>query len=181
MSRAFNEGSWQRTRVMARALPSSIVALLALSPSSAAADEGEWVVSAEPQLGFFTGSARDASTELGAGGQASLWLGLSPAAWIFASAGGEASLGEGPSILEAIGGAVVALDVLRVIPFLELGAGADIVGGEVAPLLRLGVGADYLFSPSFSMGVVGRYRPLFGREGEDWVTVSLRLSFRGEL
>ena len=161
------------------ALPCSVLAALFL-PGFAHADEGEWVLGIEPQLGLFSAAGDDAELQLGAGGQLSFWIGLSDAAWLFVAGGVEVGLDGGPTVGEGIAGAVAALDVLRTIPFIELGAGADLIGGELAPLLRLGVGADYLITPDLSFGAVARYRPLFGREGESWLTFSLRLGFRGD-
>lgn len=161
------------------ALPCSVLTALLL-PAFAQADDGEWVLGIEPQVGLFHGAAEDAAVQPGIGGQLSFWIGLSDAAWLFVAGGAEVSLDGGPTIGEGIAGAVAALDVLRTIPFIELGAGADVIGGELAPLLRLGVGADYLLTPDLSLGAVARYRPLFGREGESWLTFSLRLGFRGD-
>jgi hypothetical protein len=155
-------------------------ALAAISiPCPALADEGEWVLALEPEVGVFDPSG-GGDNELGAGGQATFWIGLSPASWLFASTGAEVSLTEGPEIGEAVVGAVAALDVLRTIPFLEAGGGLSLVRGEVMPLLRLGLGADYLVSPTFSVGAVVRYRPFFG-DGDQWLTFHLRIALRGEL
>ncbi|MFO0725051.1 MAG: hypothetical protein U1E65_14825 [Myxococcota bacterium] len=140
------------------------------------ADEGEWVLALEPDFGAFSDVD---GTRIGFGGQASLWLGLTTATWLFVDGGAHRALDGGPTIGETVGGVVVALDVLRTIPFAELGLGADVLPGRVEPVLRLGIGADFLVTPRFSVGVVGRYRPVFGAGGESWYTLSLRIGLRG--
>ena len=74
----------------------------------------------------------------------------------------------------------LALDVLRAIPFVDPGIGGTLVDSEPVPVLRVGVGLDYLVSSHLVVGAAARYRPSFGRGGEDWWTLSLRLGWRDE-
>ncbi|MCC7385455.1 MAG: hypothetical protein IT384_26635 [Deltaproteobacteria bacterium] len=152
----------------------------ALLPSAAVADDDEWLLALEPGLGLFSAADPAVALRAGLGGEASLWLGVDEAAWIFLSGGAEQSLGDGPAIGEAAAGLALAIDVLRTIPFLEVAGGLGWHSGDLAPLLRLGLGADYLLSPSFSVGGVVRYRPFYGVEGESWLTFHLRFSYRGQ-
>lgn len=157
-------------------------AALSATPGAAVADEREWVVVAEPTFGVYRGPIDGEDTAaVGGGGALAGWIGLTPAAWLFASAGVAAHSDGAPVIGEAVGGVVLALDVLRAIPFLDLGIGGTLVDAEPVPVLRVGLGLDYLVTPRAFVGLVARYRPSFGRGGEDWWTISLRLGWRDEL
>lgn len=146
--------------------------------NAAHAGVDEWLLTAEPGWALLSGD----EARHGAGGTVSFALGVSPATWLFAAGGAYVVPGDDPTtIVEVVGGLVVALDVLRTVPFLEAAGGLDLLDGTPAPLLRVGVGADYLVSPSFSVGGVVRYRPLFGVESERLLTLDLRLSWRSEL
>ena len=172
------EGSARPSRRRAASVASGVIwATLAAVAGPAQADSGEWALILEPAIGLYRPTGGDA--QLGAGGDVAAWLGLTTAASLFVSVGG-AWVSDGPPIGEALGGVALALDVLRTIPFLEVGLGAALVDTEVVPALRLGLGADYLLSPRLSIGGVARYRPAFGRGEEDWLTFSLRLGWRGE-
>lgn len=157
---------------------------LALGAGRAArAASDELIVAAEP--GYLRLSSTEASQNA-VGGTASVWLGLTDALWLAASGGGFQVLDETERrgtffAWEAFGGLVAALDVFRVVPYLEAMGG--VVGGPegVHPTLRLGLGADYLLTPSLSLGAVARYRPL----PEDDIAASglsaqLRLAWRLE-
>lgn len=163
---------------------SAWVALLSLMlPATAArADEREWLLVLEPTLAVYqtTAGGQD-TTAVGAGGSAVAWFGLTSAAWLFASVGAAAHVDEAPVVGEAVGGLALALDVLRAVPFVDVGLGGSLVDGEAVPVLRLGVGLDYLVTSHVLVGAVARYRPAFGRGDEDWWTVSLRLGWRDEL
>ena len=163
-----------------RVLPALVLAACLGQPWAAAADDDEWVIAAEPDYALHTAPGTDASH--GTGGNLSAWFGVSEAAWLTVSAGAWTYLGEvaPPTVFEAVGGLVVALDVLRVIPFLEAAAGANIIDGVPTPVLRVGVGADYLVSEALSIGGVVRYRPLFDTGGDQMVTIGLRVGLRGE-
>ena len=55
-----------------------------------------------------------------------------------------------------------ALDVLRYVPFVSIGAGGAVIGGGgVDPgwrsFIELGVGLDVIESPTFSWGVAARF------------------------
>ena len=144
--------------------------------------EDELIVALEP--GYDRLSHPDGSQH-GLGGTASVWLGLSDDLWLALSGGGF-HVGDAPqhdalSRWEAFGGIVAALDVFRVVPYVEAMAG--IVGGPsgLHPTARLGVGADYLLTPELSLGAVLRYRPLPAEDLADAaVTAQARLAWRLE-
>lgn len=163
-------------------LACSALAALAALPSAAWADAGEWLLLAEPTLDVYRGPVDGQDTAaVGGGGSAAAWLGLSTAAWLFVSAGATVHSQGAPAIGEALGGFALALDVLRAIPFVEVGLGATLARGEPLPVLRLGLGLDYLVSPSLFVGLAARYRPVFGAGSEDLWTIALRIGARGEL
>ncbi len=162
-------------------------ALLFLAPAlvsagPAWADEHEWLLVAEPTFGVYHGPvAGEQVTAPGGGGALAAWLGVTSAAWLFASAGAYVHSDDAPVVGEALGGLALALDVLRAIPFAEVGIGGTLVEGEPVPVLRVGLGLDYLVTSSFVVGAAARYRPAFGRGDEDWWTLSLRFGWRDEL
>jgi hypothetical protein len=157
--------------------PLLICPLLFAIPSLAWGAEGEAVVAVEP--GWAIQSAPERTEHTFAAG-ASLWLGLTDSVWAAASLGFTGPGGDFRSV-EACGGLVLALDVLRVIPFLEAQAGLLASGEQTTALVRLGFGADYFLTERLSVGAVARYRPLPSELGDGLVTVEARLAFRLEL
>jgi len=157
--------------------PLLICPLLFAIPSLAWGAEGEAVVAVEP--GWAIQSAPERTEHTFAAG-ASLWLGLTDSVWAAASLGFTGPGGDFRSV-EACGGLVLALDVLRVIPFLEAQAGLLASGEQTTALVRLGFGADYFLTERLSVGAVARYRPLPSGRGDGLVTVEARLAFRLEL
>jgi hypothetical protein len=163
-------------------LASSVLAALAALPTSARADAEEWLVLVEPTLDVYQGAVDgQATTAVGGGGAVAGWLGLTTSAWLFVSAGGTVHSQGAPVVGEAVGGFALALDVLRAIPFLEVGLGATWVRDEPLPVLRLGLGLDFLVSPHTFVGLAARYRPVFGAGGEDLWSIALRVGWRDEL
>lgn len=64
--------------------------------------------------------------------------------------------------VSVVAGVTYAVDVLRLIPFVDLGFGLLDVGGDVASYRRdmgfeLGVGAEYLLSPKWTLAALARY------------------------
>lgn len=157
--------------------PLPICAFLLAVPSLASGAEGEVVVAAEPGWAIQSAPAR---TDHNFGAGASLWMGLTDSVWAAASLGFTGPGGDFRSV-EACGGLVLALDVLRIIPFLEAQAGLLASGEETTALVRLGFGADYFLTERLSLGAVARYRPLPSELGDGLLTVQGRLAFRLEL
>lgn len=160
---------------MRSALP--ICALALAFPSLGVAAEGEAVVAAEPGLAILSAPE---STDHAFAASASVWLGLTDAVWAAAGLGFSGPGGEAKTV-EAVGGLIVALDVLRIIPFGELMAGILTHGDQSTALVRLGFGADYFLTDRLSLGAVARYRPLPSEIGDGLLTVEGRLAFRLEL
>lgn len=151
------------------------------TPASAAPDE--LIVAVEP--GYERRVQPDGGQD-GVGGSLSAWLGLTDSLWLMGSAGlfGVVRGDEGdddPVRYEVMGGIVGALDVFRIVPFVELGAGVVGVKSQVLPTVRLGAGLDYLLNPQWAVGAVLRYRPLPEEDlAQAAISAQLRLSFRFE-
>jgi hypothetical protein len=145
-------------------------------PGTAIAAEEEWLIAAEP--GWSWESGVDAH-RLGGGLTAA--LGLSPAAWAFVGGAARAPISPAVGVgWEAVAGVQLALDVLRTIPFLEVGGGVAGVGDRLGPLLRVGIGADHLITPSLGLGAVVRVRALAGVDEARGLSLALRLTWRDE-
>lgn len=157
--------------------PLLICAFLVGVPGLARGAEGEAVVAVEPGWAIQSAPER---TDHSFGAGASVWLGLTDSVWAAASVGFTGPGGDFRSV-EACGGLVLALDVLRIIPFLEAQAGLLASGEEATALVRLGFGADYFLTERLSLGAVARYRPLPTELGDGLLTVEGRLAFRLEL
>lgn len=167
---------------MRSALACSALAALTALPGAAKADAEEWLLLVEPTLDVYHGPVDgQATTAVGGGGAIAGWLGLSTTAWLFVSAGATVHSQGAPVVGEAVGGFALALDVLRAIPFLEVGLGGTVIRGDPLPVLRLGLGLDFLVSPRTFVGLAARYRPVFGEGGEDLWTLALRIGWRDEL
>ncbi len=164
---------------MERVLGWLVAAALTAHGGAALAGEDEWVVALEPEGTLLT--PHGGSPTFGAGGQLTAWFGVTEAFWLGAAGGAWVYPDDAAPdlVAELVATAVVALDMLRTIPFLEGGLGADLIDGSLSPVLRVGIGADYLVSEDFSVGGVVRYRPVFG-SGEHVVTLGLRFALRGE-
>jgi hypothetical protein len=143
-----------------------IVALCLLSGGSALAGEGEKAVSVVPEFSTWQITQGNDQTKDATGGALGVDLeyGYNDTLWLRASAAG--GLYDGPSGVAWSGGATVgvtyALDILRYVPWMNLGIGALSVGGggvdaTIKPVVELGVGVDVLESRSFSWGVAIRF------------------------
>lgn len=155
------------------------ITLPSIAPSIAWAGEDELILAIEP--GYALLSVPEA-TEHGGFGSIAAWLGVTDTIFLAATGGVAAGFSDGPTIGEALGGVVLALDVLRVVPYGEAMIGAIITPDSLGASYRLGLGADYLLSKTFSLGLVARYRGLSDNLGGDGLfTAQLRLALRIEL
>jgi hypothetical protein len=164
-----------------RSAPSALALLVAATvvvdlaaPSTAQADEGERAVFVEAGPTFARAAAA-ADPTLGAIGGGAAWIGLRPNVWGFLSLGG-GTVGTG-ALGEAYAGIALTLDVLRWVPALELGVGADLFAARLAPNARLGLGVDVFVSSRLTLGAMVRARPGFA-EGGMLVATTLRLGWR---
>lgn len=104
-----------------------------------------------------------------------LWLRASMAGGYYDGTRGRAWSGGGTV------GITYALDVLRYVPYANLGVGALAVGGsaldtQLKPVVELGFGLDVLESRTFSWGVVARF-DAFASTARFW-TIGPRLTWR---
>jgi hypothetical protein len=161
-------------------------ALLLLFAQDAWGADEELVLAFEPAYALTNGAA----DQHGAGGHLTLAYGITDSFWLTASGGATHHFARGDiesrTLFEGFGGLTAALDVLRIIPFLEVligvAAGPKNEGGtKIDPTVRLGAGFDVLLSPSFSLGAVFRYRPVSDDLGDAYLTADLRLAWRIEL
>ena len=162
-----------------RAAAVATILLSIALPSIAHAGEDELILAVEPgwALLHFTDDANHG----GAAG-VSAWLGVTETIWLAASTGIALGFVEKSAVSELLAGIVVALDVLRVVPYGEALIGAVASKETVEPSFRFGLGADYLISPAIGIGLVARYRPLTDTLGGDGLfTAQVRLSLRIEL
>jgi hypothetical protein len=140
----------------------SLVVLAALSAAAgaAAADEGEQALSLTASYARF--SIPDWSPHGGVIG-ADYERGVSDALAVRASAGGGAYFGDGTHYsAHAVVGITYAFDVVKYVPYANLGAGGILIGGggidlDVHPLVELGIGLDFLREPDFSWGLQVRF------------------------
>jgi hypothetical protein len=145
------------------------LALLSLAPARAAAAEGELVLGLHPLYSVIKWDERHPSggglgVDVGYGLTESLWL---RGTLFYTAQAADASPNAGlPAGIISIGGGFLgiswAFDVLRVIPFLDVGVGALFATGaghadRIDLGLEVGIGADYLVSRRFSIGGVVRY------------------------
>jgi hypothetical protein len=154
---------------MRAALPAGVLLILGVCiASSARAGERELTLALTPVYSVIHWDQR----EPGGGGLASdLTLGLSEAfsarATAFFTAHPASAAGDAlPKGTIWTGGVFLGLDyafdVLRLVPFLDMGLGALVHGSEEKRTsadfgVEVGVGADYLVTRGFSLGVMLRY------------------------
>ena len=143
------------------------VRLLALSvllaPATAAAVDGESLLSATPLVSWLTLTARPSDvTGLGGGLAIDYQRGLSDTWWFRAAAAGALHDSDDGRLWlgSATVGLTYAIDVLRYVPYTGIGLGVAVVGGPVdtaaKPYLELGLGLDVLQSRTWSWGVDAR-------------------------
>ncbi len=162
---------------------------LLLYAQVAHAGEGEKVLSLVPEFSTWSttqGPASNSNHTIDATGGAlgvDFERGYNDTLWLRGSAAGGAY--QGPDGLAWSGGATVgityALDVLRYVPYINLGIGALVVGGggvdtALKPVVELGVGFDVLESRTFSWGVVIRF-DAFASQAQ-FFTIGPRISWR---
>ncbi len=108
--------------------------------------------------------------------------GLSDAVWLRGSVGGGLYYSDGPAYSgHAIIGLTYAFDVLKYVPYANVGVGAIIVAGdefdtEIEPLIEIGGGVDFLRSREFSWGFVVRYETFTNETS--FVTSGVRMTWR---
>ncbi|HEY3358374.1 MAG TPA: hypothetical protein VGQ83_34315 [Polyangia bacterium] len=152
-----------------------IVGLLCGAPGRAAAAEGELVLSLTPVYSIIKWDQRQPS---GGGGVFDATYGLTEALSLrgtifYTAQAADADPAKGlPSGIMSVGGSLIGLsfafDVLRVIPYIDIGIGALLTTGAGQKDssgrgtfmdfgVEVGIGADYLVSRTFSLGLVARY------------------------
>jgi hypothetical protein len=108
--------------------------------------------------------------------------GLTDAVSLRASAGGGLYASDGLAYSgQAVLGITYLFDVLRYVPYANLGVGAIVMSGDtidttVEPLVELGLGLDILQSRETSWGVQVRYETLTNEPS--YLTAGLRLTWR---
>lgn len=159
----------------------ALLVLLALPVGRAAADEGESAVSVGLGFASFAITEHDG---LGAGLGIDYERGLSDAFWLRASAAG-AYYRAGDAGAAYAGQATVGLtyviDVLKYVPYLHIGAGGAVLGGEsidadVHPLAEIGVGLDILARRGLSYGPFARLGSFF--DDSALLSAGVRLTWR---
>jgi hypothetical protein len=164
--------------------------LVLLLPARVLAAEGEHALSATPSFARFSFSmerpgqpAPETISGLGGALHVDYEYGLTDTLWL------RATLGAGLHRVEdgrarsglATAGLTYAFDVLRYVPYLNLGAGVLVVDGDgfdrrIEPLVELGVGLDVLHSRSFSYGVALRFDAF--ASSATYFSAGLRASYR---
>lgn len=179
-------GAWYDSDVRRPLAPFAL--LLCLAPAAARAAEGEKALSIVPTYAVWAVTQQDGTrleTVEAQGGQLGLDYerGYNDTLWLRASVAG--GLYSTPDGLGWSGGATVgityAFDVLRYVPYLNLGAGAIWVAGDgidsgLKPVVELGVGVDVLESRTFSWGVVLRFDSFASQVA--FFTIGPRISWR---
>lgn len=155
------------------------LAVFVVWASPARAEDGESALSVS--LGYGTYSIPDHTPHGGALGLA-YERGFSDAlAWRL-GAGGGAYRGGGQLSYSghAVAGLTYRFDVLKYVPYAQLGVGGVVISGpevsQVSPLVELGVGLDVLASRSFSYGVQVKFESFV--QETSLFTAGLRLSWR---
>ncbi|MEM6860884.1 MAG: hypothetical protein AAF627_09045 [Myxococcota bacterium] len=139
--------------------------LLAASPSEAAQGETALALELGPEIADGRGGGR-----LGV----SAWFGVQRWVWLQAGASGNLTQ-DGRLGFEFQGGGVAALDVLRWVPWIELGAGLGRSGGRSGFLLRGSLGVDYLLGPNWALGGLLRGRGITGDDPQALGSMEFRV------
>jgi hypothetical protein len=139
-------------------------------PSAAAAVEGETSLSLSAR--FATLGLTQSGDDLdgvGGGLVVELSRALSDSLWLRGALGGAMiSVDDGATGMgTATFGITWAVDVLKYVPYVGIGAGLVVAGGgaidaEVEPYIELGVGLDVIASTRFSWGVDARFSSFVG-------------------
>jgi hypothetical protein len=147
----------------------ALAAVTALARPAAAADEDEWRLSGRAGIASVQVDGRNPfGMTAGLGGE----YGLSDAWSVHmtgnlsrhtVSANEEAGLPGGAVYTgKLLAGATYALDVLRLVPYFDVGLGLFSVSGAVKTPRRIvgmqaGIGAEYLLGPRWAVGAVAEY------------------------
>jgi hypothetical protein len=108
--------------------------------------------------------------------------GISDPISLRASAGGGLYYQDGPAYSgHAVVGVTYLFDVLKYVPYANIGAGGIVLGGDgfdtqLEPLIEIGFGVDFLRSREFSWGVLARYETYFNETS--FFTAGARLTWR---
>ena len=169
-----------------------LLGLATLSAAEAHADEGESVLSLSASFaGFSVPDHNPVGGTLGVDYE----RGVTDVLWLRASGGGGAFSDSGSLAFASYAelGITYVLDVLRYVPYINLGIGGiymhvDENGGKggdandgefenaVQPLISIGGGIDMLTGPSRSYGLFTRFESFLGRSA--FFTVGARVSWR---
>ena len=145
----------------------------------ALADEGESVVSVS--LSYATFAIPDHNPSGSVVGM-DYERGITDVLWLRASGGAGVYYADSASYSgHGVVGLTYALDVLKYVPYVNLGVGGIVTTGgefdtEVHPLAELGGGLDILHSPNFSYGVQARFESFLTETA--FFSAGVRLSWR---
>ena len=158
------------------------LALACLAPEGAEASEGENALSASLMYARFALAADEDVGDSGAALGIDYERGLTRALWLRGS-GGFGVFPEGDLTYSGHGtlGLTYALDVVRYVPYVNLGVGAVALGGggvdtDVYPLVELGGGVDVLHSRSLSYGIQVRFESFIAETA--LFTAGARVTYR---
>ena len=156
-----------------------ITSQIFLTASKALAGEDEMTLYLQPSAGLWLAEAVDARW----GGRLGANIGLSPSLSLAIEAGGNTGSLAPAANFDLQGGLVMALDLFRTVPFLEVLTGVEYGVGRFTPLLTFGLGAEYLITPSWSIGLLGRIPLLQGAPSTPALRpqLGLRLGWRHDL
>lgn len=139
--------------------------LALLVPRAAAAVEGESALSVSVKFATLN-VVREREADVSAVGGALVvdyQRGIGDTFWLRGAAGGAVHDADGGAVYagHATAGITYAVDVLKYVPYLGIGAGALVIGGGpletgVRPYIELGAGVEVLESPTFSWGADAR-------------------------
>ena len=155
-------------------------ALLSL-PATAAASEGENIISLRLGYAGYTLSDQDHAAS-GALVGVEYERGVTEALWLRGQVGlGAYPFGEASFSGDASVGLTYAIDVIRYVPYVKGGVGVlgvigPAVDTSIYPLIEAGAGLDILHSRAFSYGLEARVEAFF--EGTAFFTAGARISYR---
>jgi hypothetical protein len=166
-----------------RSLTLVLVALV-LGATAARADEGEWALSGCPSFGTF--GVNQGGKQLTASGgllNVDLEHGVTDSLWIRATLGGGVYAGPSGTSWNgtATAGITYTIDILRYVPYVNLGLGVMALGGggfdtQAKLLIELGAGLDIIESTKWSWGVALRFDSFASSVA--YFTVGPRISWR---
>ena len=157
-----------RTLPTVAATVAALVASLVTSPAAVLAAEGESVVSATVSFAALTvdqGSSTRSDQRDGQGALVGVdyQRGFGDSFWLRVGvAGGALSVdGDGAQVAVGTVGLTYAVDILKYVPYVGIGAGAVLVGGgpldtHVDPVVDLAIGIEVQASRGFAYGIEAR-------------------------